>query len=147
MQSGLSAAVLALVVANATLLTWRTDIVCLLPQTAALYAAIGLPVNLRGLEFEDVRMSRADQDGVNVLVVEGAIVNVTRRALEVPRLRLAVRNEGKSEVYSWTARPARSILGPGEALTFRSRLASPPNDARELEVCFLNKRDLVAGLN
>ena len=146
-RSALSAAVVALMAANAVLITWRSDIVRLLPQTAALYSAIGLAVNLRGLEFDDIRMSRAEQDGVNVLVVEGAIVNVTRRAVEVPRLRLAVRNDGKNEVYAWTARPARSILGPGEALSFRSRLASPPSDAREVEVRFLSKRDLVAGLN
>jgi hypothetical protein len=136
-----------LVAAHAGLVVCRTDIVRLLPQTASLYAAVGLPVNLRGLAFENLHMSRVEQEGVGVLVVEGSIVNLTSRPVEVPRLRLAVRNEAKQEIYAWTAPPGRSILAPGDKLPFRSRLASPPTDAREVQVRFFNRRDLVAGLN
>jgi predicted Zn finger-like uncharacterized protein len=147
LRPGLPAVILILLAANASLLAWRADIVRLLPQTAAIYAAVGLPVNLRGLAFEDIHMSRVDQEGVGVLVVEGSIVNVTARPVEVPRLRLAVRNEAKREIYAWTALPSRSILAPGDALPFRSRLASPPADAREVKVRFFSRRDAVAGLN
>lgn len=147
LKPGLPAAILALAAANAAVVAWRMDIVRLLPQTASLYAAIGLPVNLRGLAFDDIRMSREQHEGVGVLVVEGSIVNVTGRPAEVPRLRLALRNEGKSEIYAWTARPPSSILAPGETLPFRSRLASPPADAREVQVRFFTRRDMVAGLN
>jgi predicted Zn finger-like uncharacterized protein len=144
---GLPAAILALAAANVSMIVWRADIVRLLPQTASLYAAVGLPVNLRGLAFDNIQMSRAEHDGVGVLVVEGSIVNVSGRPVEVPRLRLAVRNGGKNEIYAWTALPARSILGPGETLPFRSRLASPPAEAREVMVRFFSRRDVVAGLN
>ena len=147
LRPGLPALMLILLAANASLLVWRGEIVRLLPQTASLYAAVGLPVNLRGLAFEDIRMSRIDQDGIGVLVVEGSIVNVTRRPVEVPRLRLAVRNDAKHEIYAWTALPTRSILAPGDTLPFRSRLASPPADAREVKVRFFSRRDAVAGLN
>ncbi len=147
LKLGLPAAVLILTALNASLVSWRADIVRLLPQTASLYAAIGLPVNLRGLEFDNIRLSRAKHEGVGVLVVEGNIVNVTSRTVEVPRLRLAVRNQAKREVYAWTALPSRSILAPGEALPFRSRLASPPADAREVQVRFFNRGDMIAGLN
>jgi predicted Zn finger-like uncharacterized protein len=147
LRPGLPAVILVLLAANAGLLAWRADIVRLLPQTASLFAAVGMPVNLRGLAFENIRMSRIDQEGVGVLVVEGSIVNVTGRPVEVPRLRLAVRNEAKQEIYAWTALPNRSILAPGDALPFRSRLASPPADAREVKVRFFSRRDAVAGLN
>lgn len=148
LKPGLPAAAVVLAAANAVVVACRTDIVRLLPQTASLYAAVGLPVNLRGLSFENIHMARAEHEGIAVLVVEGSIVNVTRRAVEVPWLRLAVRNEGKNEIYTWTARPTRTILGPGEALPFRSRLASPPAEAREVQVRFFTKGDLVvAGLN
>jgi predicted Zn finger-like uncharacterized protein len=147
LKSGLSTAILVLLMANAALIAWRKDMVRLLPQTAPLYAAIGLPVNLRGLAFENIRMSRIEHDDIGVLVVEGSIINVTSYPVEVPRLRLALRNEAKHEIYSWTTMPSRSILGPGEALPFRSRLASPPADAREVEVRFFSRRDVVAGLN
>jgi hypothetical protein len=144
---GLPVMILALVAANAILFAWRNDIVRLMPQTASLYNAVGLAVNLRGLAFENMKMSKDEHDGVAVLVVEGTIANVTGRAVEVPRLRLAVRNESKNEIYSWTALPSRTILGPGETLPFRSRLASPPAETRDVLVRFFSRRDMVAGLN
>ena len=145
--SRLPTLILALVAANTVLMGWRMDIVRLLPQTASLYSAVGLPVNLRGLAFEDIKMSKEEQDGMPVLVVEGTITNVTRRAAEVPRIRLAVRNERKNEIYSWTTQPQRSILGPGETLPFRARLASPPAETRDVMVRFFTRRDVVAGIN
>jgi predicted Zn finger-like uncharacterized protein len=144
---GIAAAILALVAVDTMLVGWRNDVVRLLPQTASLYATLGIPVNLRGLAFENIKMSREAHDGVTVLVVEGSIVNVTGKAVEVPRLRLAVRNESKNEIYTWTTLPARSVLGPAETLPFRSRLASPPPEARDVLLRFFGRRDLVAGLH
>jgi hypothetical protein len=100
-----------------------------LPQTASLYAAIGLPVNLRGLVFANVTTERETHDGV-----------------EVPRLRFSVRYQSGYEVYSWTALPSRNVLLPGETLPFSSRLASPPREGDRVEVRFFNRRDLSAEL-
>jgi predicted Zn finger-like uncharacterized protein len=144
--SSLPVAILALVALNAALIHWRANVVKIAPQTASLYAAIGLPVNLRGLSFADVTTTIESHDGVQVLVVEGKIASTSQRAVEVPRLRFSVRNRGGQEVYAWTALPGRNGLAPGETLTFRSRLASPPPDAREVLVRFFNRRDLVAGV-
>jgi predicted Zn finger-like uncharacterized protein len=143
---GLPIAILALVALNAALIGWRADVVKVAPQTASLYAAIGLPVNLRGLSFTNVTTTIEPHDGVQVLVVEGKITSVSQRVVEVPRLRFSVRNRGGQEVYAWTALPGRSGLAPGETLTFRSRLASPPPDTAEVLVRFFNRRDLVAGI-
>jgi predicted Zn finger-like uncharacterized protein len=143
---GLPVAILALLALDAALIGWRADVVRAAPQTASLYAAIGLPVNLRGLTFADVTTATETHDGVPVLVVEGTIVSASPRIVEVPRLRFSVRNRSGQEVYAWTAVPSRGVLGPGESLSFRSRLASPPPDAREVLVRFFNRRDLVAGI-
>ena len=139
-------AILALIALNAALIGWRADVVRVAPQTASLYAAIGLPVNLRGLSFADVSTATETHDGVQVLVVEGTVASASPRLVEVPRLRFSVRNAAGQEVYAWTALPTRNILAPGETLAFRSRLASPPPDARDVLVRFFNRRDLVAGV-
>jgi predicted Zn finger-like uncharacterized protein len=139
-------AILALIALDAALIARRADVVRVAPQTASLFAAIGLPVNLRGLTFTDVTTTTETQDGVQVLVVEGAITSASGRVVEVPRLRFSMRNPGGQEVYAWTALPTRSLLSPGETLAFRSRLASPPPDARDVLVRFFNHRDLVAGI-
>ena len=145
-KPGLPAGILVLLALDASIVGWRADIVRLLPQTASLYAAVGLPVNLRGLSFQNIHMSRLEHEGVGLLVLEGSIVNIAARPVEVPRLRFAVHNEARHEIYAWTMRPPRSILGPGDTLAFRSRLASPPLDARKVQVRFFNAHDVVAGL-
>jgi len=47
------------------------------------------------------------------------------------------------EIYSWTALPDRKALGAGERMAFRSRLATPPPEGRDVVVRFFNRRDLV----
>jgi hypothetical protein len=139
-----TAIVLVLFSFNVALIGARDEVVRYLPQTASLFAAIGLPVNLRHLKFEKVHISKEAQDGVNVLIVEGIIVSDSKKPVSVPRLRFAARNATGQEVYTWTTLPARSILGPGETLEFRSRLASPPADAADVMVRFFTAHDVEA---
>jgi predicted Zn finger-like uncharacterized protein len=122
----------------------RASLVRAVPDLAGFYAAIGMPVNLRGLEFSAIKTTHEMQDGIPVLVIEGEIMNVTRQPVEVPRLRLAVLGPESRELYSWTALLPRSVLPEGESIPFRSRLASPPADGKEVLVRFLNRLDLTA---
>lgn len=128
----------------ASLLALRERIVGWAPQSAGFYAAIGLPVNLRGLVFEDIRSSEEIHNKVPVLVVEGKIVNVTDRTVEVPRLRFALRNKDGLEIYAWTALSEPRLLAAGERSPFRSQLASPPREAHDIVVRFFNRRDFAA---
>jgi hypothetical protein len=123
----------------------REAVVRALPDLAGFYEKIGFPVNLRGLEFNSIRTSFATQDGVSVLVVEGEIVNVTRRTVVAPRLRLAVLGSDGREIYSWTSVLPRESLAPRDVLAFRSQLASPPEDSKRVFVRFLTPADLAGG--
>jgi predicted Zn finger-like uncharacterized protein len=132
----------ALVVA---LLVWRNDVVRLLPQTAAFYNLVGLEVNLRGLSFKDVKVSSENVEGKQVLVIEGVIVGQARKPVELPRLRFSVRDAQGAEIYAWNAVLEQAVLKPGEKAWFKSRLASPPPEGRNIDVRFFNKRDIAAG--
>ena len=123
-------------------LIWRTDVVRLLPQTAAFYRLVGLDVNLRGLKFKDVKVSSEMVEGNAVLVIEGAITGESNKPVEIPRLRFSVRDAQGAEIYAWNAVLEQSVLKPGERAQFRSRLASPPPEGRNIDVRFFNKRDL-----
>ncbi len=136
------AAMGALVVA---LLVWRNDVVRLLPQTAAFYQLVGLDVNLRGLSFKDVRVTSENVEGKPVLVIEGVIVGQARKPVELPRLRFSVRDAQGAEIYAWNAVLEQPVLKPGEKAWFKSRLASPPPEGRNIDVRFFNKRDIAAG--
>ena len=107
-------------------------------------SAVGLPVNLRHLKFENMRISKETQEGLSSLVIEGTIVSISGKPTEVPRLRFAARDASGQEVYTWSALPSRSILGPGEKLDFRSRFVSPPPNATDVMVRFFTPQDSVA---
>ena len=124
----------------------RQSLVRAAPELATLYAAIGFPVNLRGLEFQNIRTKQEIQDGITVLAIEGEVENVANRAVELPRVRLSVLGENGVEIYSWTALLPRSILYPHERVPFKSRLASPPAAGKEIMVRFLTRGDLTASI-
>jgi len=136
------AAMAALIVA---LMFWRTDVVRLLPQTATFYKMVGLEVNLRGLAFKDIKITNETVDGKPVLVIEGVIVGETKKPVELPRLRFSVRDEQGAEIYAWNAVLDQPVLKPGEHAYFKSRLASPPPEGRNIDIRFFNKRDLAGG--
>lgn len=140
-----TAIVLVLFAFNVALVGARNEVVRFLPQTASLFAAIGLPVNLRQLDFEDVHITRETANGATILVVEGKVVSKAKKPLEVPRLRFAARNAAGQEIYTWTARPERSILPPGESMEFHTSLAKPPADANDVMVRFFTAEDAMAG--
>jgi predicted Zn finger-like uncharacterized protein len=143
--SNLQSVILALLVIDAIVVGWRNDFVRVFPQTASFYATLGLPVNLRGVILSDIATTTEQRDGVPILVVEGNIVNDTRRIVDVPRLKFVVRNALNEEIYSWTAVPPRATLPPGDTVTFRSRLASPPPDGRDVLVRFVTRHDIISG--
>jgi predicted Zn finger-like uncharacterized protein len=139
-----TALILVLFAFNVALVGARSEVVKFFPQTASLFAAVGLPVNLRHLKFENMRISKETQEGLSALVIEGTIVSVASKATEVPRLRFAARDASGQEIYTWNALPGRSILGPGEKLEFRSRFVSPPPNATDVMVRFLTPQDTTA---
>ena len=127
------------------LMIWRVDVVRLLPQTATFYKMVGLDVNLRGLVFKDVKITTETVEGKPVLVIEGAIVGEARKPVELPRLRFSVRDAQGAEIYAWNAVLEQPVLKPGERAWFKSRLASPPPEGRNIDVRFFSRRDIVGG--
>ncbi len=70
------------------------------------------------------------------------IVGETRKPVELPRLRFSVRDAQGAEIYAWNAVLEQPVLNPGERAFFKSRLASPPPEGRNIDVRFFNKQDL-----
>ena len=142
---GLPTACAAMGALALALIIWRVDVVRLLPQTATFYKMVGLEVNLRGLAFKDVKISTETVEGKPVLVIEGVIIGEARKPVELPRLRFSVRDAQGAEIYAWNAVLEQTVLRPGEYTRFKSRLASPPPEGRNIDIRFFNKRDLARG--
>jgi len=127
------------------LIAWRANVVRVMPQTAAFFKMIGMGVNLRGLAFEDLKITTETVNNKPVLLIEGAIVDVTRKTIEIPRLRFIVRDAKGADIYAWNAVLEQPALNPGEKAWFKTRLASPPAEGREIAVRFFHKLDIASG--
>lgn len=116
---------------------WQRDLVVRrLPQFAALYEKLGLPVNIRGLAFSAVESELVQDQQGRFLVVEGDVTNVTKSLTKMPPIVVTVKDADGKILYSWTAEPPRPTLEPSELVHFRARLASPPENGRSVQVRF-----------
>lgn len=143
--STLPALCVALGAITFALIAWRSEVVRLMPQTATFFQMTGLGVNLRGLSIEGVKISSEMVDNKPVLLIEGAIADVAHKTMEIPRLRFIVRDAKGTDIYAWNTVLEQPVLHPGEKALFKTRLASPPAEGREIAVRFFHKQDLAAG--
>jgi hypothetical protein len=114
----------------------RETIVRQLPWMARPYAALGLPVNIQGLEFRDVRSRIMAEAYQKVLTIDGQISNLRAETQSLPDLQLSLRDAAGREVYAWSAPPPKATLMRGETIQFRARLAAPPDAAQAVRVQF-----------
>ena len=117
-------------------INYRQKVAMLVPQTTSLYAAAGLPVTPRGMDFVGVGYHQQIEDGQKVLFVSGQIVNRSSHELSVPPVRVTLLDADRRELYSWNFVAPVSTLMPGATSKFRTRLQSPPRDTHNLEVRF-----------
>ena len=125
----------------------RARVVEALPGTAKLYAGVGLPVNLRGLEFRGMKSELVAAGADIVLVVEGEVANITGRDATVPPIEISVRGAEGQMLYTWTNDAPRAVLGPSETASFRARLTAPPEGARHVLVHFAARGDGAAAVS
>lgn len=120
----------------------RATIVRFAPRTAVLFEAAGLPVNLAGLGIQRVSAQIIPDGDRRVLIVRGDVTNGKMQSDSAPAMRVSVRDDFGQVLYSWTVRPPRQRIEPGESAAFLARLASPPAEGRTVSIEFelLNAR-------
>ena len=131
---------LAVIVAGAigsSVIAARAKIVSHVPLLGGAYAAIGLPVNLRGLELRHVRTLIIQEGERSTLAVEGEIANIRKVETAVPALQVTVRDGQNSELYHWSTPAPKPKLQVGEMVLFRARLSAPPGAANHVIVEFV----------
>ncbi len=138
------AAALALLVVLGGSLHQRRAVVSVLPQTAPLFAAVGMPVNLRGLEFRQVRAELGTENDQSVLVVEGEIRGVATGRSRLTPLTVTIRDDDGHKILEWVSDAPVLALGPGEKAPFRARLVSPPSEGKNVVVRFSERDSRIA---
>ena len=113
----------------------RAKLVQMMPRTAALNAAAGLPVNLRGLEFREVRTVRVDPSSPEVTVM-GDVRNVAGHRVRVPRIVFEVRDDAGQPLIRWSERAPAKLVAAGRTLAFASAPHAIPPESRAVLVRF-----------
>jgi len=116
----------------------RDRVVSLLPAAQPYYAKLGIPVALpERLMVRDVTTKQIREGDAAVLEVTGLIANESRHARPMPRLRIALLNEKREQIFEYTFAPEGvEVPGRGE-VAFGTKLARPPAEAKHLDVTLI----------
>ena len=117
----------------------RADLVRWFPQLAGLYASIGLPVNIVGLEFQDSKTINTLREGKIVMQISARIRSIAGRPVEVPAVLVSLLNDKGQAVYEWTVTPNIAEMDPGEMMDFTTEVNSPPDGAVSVRLSFATK--------
>lgn len=121
-------------------ITFRTEIVRSLPDLAGAYAALGMQVNIVGLEFRDVHTLLTLRSGANVMKVDARIYGVAPRTVVVPPVVVTLLDAQGAALYEWSVTPDARDLEPGEVVDFSTQLSSPPIGATRVRLTFSGGR-------
>ena len=117
-------------------------VVSMAPATVRAYDAAGYNVNIYGLEVRHVEQQHAIVDGMRVLTIKGEISNISNSSQKMPWLRFGLQDAQQMEVYKWTLDTGVRPLRAGESTNFVTRVASPPETAKNVEIRFAHRDEI-----
>jgi len=134
------ATVLIVLIALGVLWNQRALVVAYVPQTASIYAALGVAVGdpRADLEFRKIASSREDANGHSKLIIQGEVANISALSRDVPRLRVTLQDANKKPLKTWTLTATRDRLAPGATVAFKTSIDDPSDDTVGAIVTFDN---------
>ena len=138
-----SATGVALAATTTSAVAFREDVARVWPKTASAYAAVGLDVNIYGLEFVDLQVEHVYDGPEPVLVVRGAVSNLGRDQRPAPVLRFGLRNARSAEIQHVLARMTSPHIPAGGAAPFEIRIENASMDAADLEATFASTAEAI----
>jgi predicted Zn finger-like uncharacterized protein len=132
----------ALAASASGMVMFRQDVAELWPRSASAFAALGLDVNVYGLEFYDLAVDRDFEGATPVLVVSGEVRNIGRDDKLVPPVRISLRDTRSHEIFELVNAITDQPIAAGAAVPFQIRVENPPADAVDLEATFASFSDM-----
>ena len=123
------------------------QVVSTAPATIAFYEMMGRKVNIYGVEIRDVQLQHLLVEGQRVIAIKGELVNVSEATRKIPWLRFGLKAGDNAEVYNWQLDTDARPLRPGETKNFVTRIASPPETAKILEIRFARADEIGSNAN
>ncbi|MBL8551481.1 MAG: zinc-ribbon domain-containing protein [Hyphomonadaceae bacterium] len=126
----------ALAASAAGAVLFRQDVAEIWPKTASAFAAVGLDVNIYGLDVADLAVEKVVEGATPVLLVSGEVRNIGREEKAAPPIRLTLRDAHSSELFEIVYAIGGRAIAPGGAQPFQLRVENPPGEAVDLEAAF-----------
>lgn len=123
---------------------FRQDIVSKWPATATLYQQLGMKVSISGLEIEDPITRNTLIENKTVLVVNGAVRNISSKPQDVPLIKFSLHGESGEELTSWFVDTEVDSLEKKARVTFVSEYPNPPLDAVAMRYKFEDSAGVVS---
>ncbi len=129
---------LILVLLSSIGIVYRSAVVRFWPNTASLYEALGMKVNLWGVDLGKTSVQRLIVGDANVLRISGEVTNPGKKDQHVPLVQISLRDETGATLYQWTVTPGPANLAPGEVAVFKTEVSNPPNNAVGIDFNFID---------
>lgn len=114
----------------------RAQLVERYPDLAGVYEAMGIGVNVVGLNFAEVATLKTLSNGSEVLMVSAQIVGLQTQPVPVPPVVVSLLDDEGRAIYEWSVVPQVPDLMAGERATFDTRLSQPPGEAVRVRLSF-----------
>jgi predicted Zn finger-like uncharacterized protein len=115
----------------------RNEIVSGFPASAGIYQWLRLPVATGpGLRIEQFTPKHLTEGGISLVVIEGAIVNLSDRGQTVPPIRITLLDDADRPLQDGLVEAEDERLDAGGRTTFSGRLINPAQQARKVSVRF-----------
>ena len=134
------AAVAILVALLAIGIFFRTELVRTWPSLAGVYSAIGLPVNVVGLTFENSKNVMSYRDGRQVMLITSRIRSIADRTVIVPPVLVSLIDASGHSLYEWTVDVKARDMEHAEVLDFSTEVSSPPPGVATVRLTFTTPR-------
>jgi predicted Zn finger-like uncharacterized protein len=118
----------------------RSEIIEAWPSAKRVYDLIGglVDTSASTLDVGTLQIVRQPVGGVDMLVLQGEIVNRGGEPQAVPVLRATLSDADDQDVMVWTFASDRAVLQPGETGRFRTQAVHPPRGFARTTVNFVD---------
>jgi predicted Zn finger-like uncharacterized protein len=123
----------------------RVQVVQRFPAMAGVYGALGMGINVVGLDFAAVSAMQTLRNGKEVLIVSAQIVGLSPSPVAVPAVVVTLIGADGHGVYQWSVQPTVTDLMAGERSTFDTQLTLPPGEASRVRLSFAGGSGFRAG--
>jgi predicted Zn finger-like uncharacterized protein len=115
----------------------RNQIVSSFPASAGIYQWLRLPIPTKfGLAIEAFTPKWVVEGGISMVVIEGAIVNVSEHQQTVPPIKVTLLDGADRPLQDGTFEAEDERLDAGDRTSFSGRLINPAQQARKVRVNF-----------